>query len=257
MIIIVKMSFDVSIFLYTKLNCTISSIDDFGISIHPIGHSSPDQWLPVVVVAITISAITHFLRKAATNPLGRLLMNLFTMFLWHTPTIPIRLVSAFLVWNILTFSPRNLDTNLFRYIHADLLSILLRNIPACIVGVVHTGALIRNPSFVIASSLPVVLAILFVLCGAFCLSVTFILCVTLFIILSCTLIFVHGVADLPCGGYTHFSLQGLALVYILSGADVVHCFYVLCVPHGGVLNSALNRSRRLSHWSRSSSILWS
>jgi hypothetical protein len=133
-------------------------------------------------------------------------MNLFAILLWDTPTILIRLISTFLVWNILTFSLGNIDTDLLRYIDTDLLSILLWNILACIVGVVDTGALVRHPPFVIASSHPVILTILFVLCGAFCLGVGLILRVTLVIVLSCALFFVHCVADLPFGGYTHFSL---------------------------------------------------
>lgn len=180
------MSYGVLLLLYAKLNCTISSsIDDLGIIILPTGLSLSDQWLPsIVAVATIISAIAHLLRDAATDPLGRLLMNLFTMLLWHTLTILIRLVPAFLVGDILAFSPGHIDTDLLGYIHADLLSILLRNILAGIVWVVHTGALVGNPSLVIASSLPAILTILFVLCGAFCLGVAFILCVTLLVVLS-------------------------------------------------------------------------
>merc|ERR1719350_2638595 len=113
-------------------------------------------------------------------------------------------------------------------------------------GVGLAGAGDLDPHLVVALTLPLVLAVLLVLCGALGLSVRLILRLVLVhahLLVHCVaLLLIHGLTHLS-GCWLALSLKHrLALRHILSDALLGLSLHVLGVPHSGVLSPALHPS---------------
>jgi len=172
-----------------------------------------------------------------------LLVLYFAAFLGHLVTSLIGLIGTFLVRDLLAVGYRDIDT-VFDW---DLLTdgvwhlslMLLLHILTVLVWVVLASGPVRNPFLVIASSLPMVLAVLLVASTAISFCVGLILSteliVALLLVVGGALQFADCLANLPTGGAALLLVQGLALVHIHSGADVLLSLHIGSVPDGGLL----------------------
>ena len=149
----------------------------------------------------TISFITNLLWHILADPDRNLLMDRLALLSWYLCTLLLRLRSAHLIWYIVTSFSWYISTALFRNIstlgvgHLSLLG--LGYILALVIGVRLAGARYGDPDLVVALPLPVVLTVLFILGGAFCLCVGLILCPVLvntnILIHSLTLLLIDSV----------------------------------------------------------------
>jgi len=227
-------------------------------------------WKRFVVVFAdynSISPITHLLWHSAAHPLRCLLVFYPACFLRHLVTLLVGLVGAFLVWNLVAVSFRDIDAVL----HGDLVTdwvgdlslMLLLHIFAVLIWVVFAGGPIGHPFLVISSSFPVVLAVLLVGGAALCLCVGLVLrselIVAFLLVVGGALLLAGGLANLPGGGSALPLVQCLALVHVHGVADVLLGLYIGGVPDCGLLCPAPHRGCRWStlglRWSSSVSIL--
>merc|ERR1712018_450083 len=171
-----------------------------------------------------------------THLLGHLFAHSDRNLLVHILAVLQGLVGAYLVRNLHTLLPWDINTDLLGHIMAHWvgnLSLLgLAHIFAGLIGVGLAGAGNWSPNLVISMTLPLVFTVLLVLCGALSLGVGLVLCVELLLI--------HGVAFLPCGWLAQSLCLSPAHLLILGGAHLSLSLGVLSVPNGGVLGPAMH-----------------
>jgi hypothetical protein len=172
-----------------------------------------------------------------------LLVLYFAAFLGHLVASLVGLISTFLVRDLMAVGYRDIDTVFDWYLVTDgvwhLSLMLFLHIITVLICVVLAGGPIRNPFLIIASSLPVVLAVLLVAGAALRLCVGLILrselIVALLLVVGGALQFTGCLANLSAGGAALLLVQGFALVHIHSGTDVFLGLHIGGVPDGGLL----------------------
>jgi len=197
---------------------------------------------------VAISSVADFLGNILANSDWNLLVLGRAVLARDVLALLQRLVGTDLVWNLSALLSGHVLALLLRHVTThgvgNLPLLRLLHVLALVVGVLPAGPGDGSPDLVVALTLPLVLAVVLVLCGALRLSVGLVLRLVLVntdaLVDGLAALLIDSAALLSGGGLTQPLIDRVTHLLVVSDALLGLLLLVLSVPHRGVLCPALD-----------------